>query len=209
MWITGKTAVKAAYKQLFAFNVGDGKPTWDALTFPQKICAVTPQKTADDKVVVAYMSGTSSSAKCNQLQQIDLNTGAKGWSGKVADGALFDSALSVDLSITGNTLTVGRSMSGTAYDVSSGKKLWDKEKYGAGCYPAAIRGRRQAARRRVLRRRQRHRARRGAGAGPGHRQGQVDDRRSPRAGGSSAPTPSTRSSSTSPTRKEDGGTSPR
>ncbi|WP_339129848.1 PQQ-binding-like beta-propeller repeat protein [Streptomyces sp. f51] len=140
MWITGKTAVKAAYKQLFAFNVGDGKPTWPALTFPQKICAATPQKTADDKIFIAYMSGPDSGAKCNQLQQVDLNTGAKGWSGKVADGTLFDSTISIDLSLTGKTLTVGRSMSGTGYDVASGKKLWDKRKYGAGCYPAGFAG---------------------------------------------------------------------
>ncbi|WP_369247178.1 PQQ-binding-like beta-propeller repeat protein [Streptomyces sp. R41] len=139
-WITDKAAVKAAYKQVFAYNVGDGKPTWDALTFPQKICAVTPQKTSDDKVVVAYMSGSSDSAKCNQLQEIDLDTGAKGWSGKVPEGDLFDSTLSVELSITGDTLTVGRSMSGTAFDVTSGKKLWDKGKYGSGCYPAAFAG---------------------------------------------------------------------
>ncbi|WP_328555080.1 outer membrane protein assembly factor BamB family protein [Streptomyces sp. NBC_00358] len=139
-WITGKAAVKAAYKQLFAFDVEDGKPAWPALTFPQKICAVTPQKTADDKVVIAYMSGSASSAKCNQLQQVDLNTGAKGWSGKVADGTLFDSTISVELSITGHTLTVGRSMSGTGYDVSSGRKLWDKQKYGASCYPAGFAG---------------------------------------------------------------------
>jgi len=140
MWITGKTAVKAAYKQLFAFDVGDGKPTWPALTFPQKICAVTPQKTADDKVVIAYMSSSASSAKCNQLQQIDLNTGAKGWTAQIAEGDLFDSTLSVELSITGKTLTVGRSMSGTGYDVASGKKLWDKKKYGTGCYPAGFAG---------------------------------------------------------------------
>jgi outer membrane protein assembly factor BamB len=140
LWITDKTAVKAAYKQVFAFNVGDGKPTWDALTFPQKICAVTPQKTSDDKIVIAYMSGTGDNAKCNQLQQLDLDTGAKGWSTKVPDGELFDSTLSIELSVAGDTLMVGRSMSGTAYDVSSGKKLWDKKKYGAGCYPAGFAG---------------------------------------------------------------------
>ncbi|MET8408988.1 PQQ-binding-like beta-propeller repeat protein [Streptomyces sp. NPDC005195] len=140
LWITGKAAVKAAYKQVFAYNVGDGKPTWDPITFAQKICAVTPQKTSDDKVVVAYMSGAGDGAKCNQLQQIDLATGAKGWSVKVADGALFDSTLTVELSVTGKTLMVGRSQSGTAYDVTSGKKLWDKKKYGQACYPAAFAG---------------------------------------------------------------------
>ncbi|MGV9251835.1 outer membrane protein assembly factor BamB family protein [Streptomyces sp. NPDC003697] len=140
MWITGSTAVKAAYKQLLAYAVGDGKPAWDPVTFPQKICAVTPQKSADDKVVVAYMSGASDRAKCNQLQQIDLNTGAKGWSGEVAEGALFDSTLSVELSISGRTLMVGRSQSGTAYDIGTGKKLFDKQKYGAACFPTAFAG---------------------------------------------------------------------
>ncbi|MFF4984658.1 PQQ-binding-like beta-propeller repeat protein [Streptomyces sp. NPDC001046] len=140
MWITDKTAVKAAYKQLLAFHVGDGKPAWDTVTFPQKICATTPQKTADDKIVVAYMSGSSDRAKCNQLQEIDLDTGKKGWTQKVADGALFDSTLSVELTVTGKTLMVGRSQSGTAYDVTSGKKLFDKKRYGDTCFPAAFAG---------------------------------------------------------------------
>ncbi|MFC9507918.1 PQQ-binding-like beta-propeller repeat protein [Streptomyces sp. NPDC057002] len=140
MWITDKSAVKAAYKQLFAYNVGDGQPAWDTITFPQKICATTPEKTADDKIVVAYMSGSSDRAKCNQLQEIDLNTGEKGWKEEVADGALFDSTLSVELSVTGTTLMVGRSQSGTAYDVTNGDKLFDKKRYGDSCFPAAFAG---------------------------------------------------------------------
>ncbi|GHH90607.1 outer membrane protein assembly factor BamB family protein [Streptomyces capillispiralis] len=141
MWITDKTAVKAAYKELSAYNVGDGRPTWDTIAFPHKICAVTQDKTSDDKVVIAHMSGSSDRAKCNQLQLVDLNTGEKGWTQEVADGALFDSALSIELSLTGNTLMVGRSQSGTAYDVRSGKKLFDSRKYGdAPCFPAAFAG---------------------------------------------------------------------
>ncbi|MFG2120569.1 PQQ-binding-like beta-propeller repeat protein [Streptomyces sp. NPDC048710] len=140
MWITGKTAVKAAYKQLVAYNVGNGNPTWDPIAFPQKICAVTPEKSADDKIVVAYMSGVSDRAKCNQIQQIDLNTGKKGWSGEVADGALFDSAISIELTISGKTLVVGRSQSGTAYDLETGHKLFDKKKYGTDCFPTAFAG---------------------------------------------------------------------
>ncbi|MEV7979793.1 PQQ-binding-like beta-propeller repeat protein [Streptomyces sp. NPDC086519] len=140
MWITGKTAVKAAYKQVFAYRVGNGDPAWAPITFPQKICAVTSQKSADDKVVVAYMNGTSDRAKCNQLQEIDLDTGRKGWTATVADGGLFDSALSIELTISGKTLMVGRSESGTAYDLGSGAKLYDKKKYGAACFPTAFAG---------------------------------------------------------------------
>ncbi|MFI9602674.1 PQQ-binding-like beta-propeller repeat protein [Streptomyces sp. NPDC052043] len=140
MWITDKVAVKAAYKQVFAFNVTDGKAPWEPITFPEKICAVTPQKTADDKVVVVYMSGSSDRAKCNQMQQLDLNTGKKGWSGQIEDGGLFDSAVSVVLTVSGKTLVVGRSQSGTAYDIDTGKKLYDKQRYGQACYPDGYAG---------------------------------------------------------------------
>ncbi|KOT37008.1 hypothetical protein ADK41_21340 [Streptomyces caelestis] len=141
MWVTDKTAVKAAYKELFAYDVGDGKLTWDTLAFPQKICAVTQEATSDNKVVIAHMSGSSDRAKCNQLQLVDLDTGEKGWKQEVADGALFDSVLSIEMTLTGNTLMVGRSQSGTAYDMTSGKKLFDAKKYGdAPCFPAAFAG---------------------------------------------------------------------
>ncbi|MFD5451136.1 outer membrane protein assembly factor BamB family protein [Streptomyces sp. NPDC003470] len=140
MWITDKTAVKAAYKQVFAYDVGDGKPTWDPITFPQKICAVTPEATAQNTIVVAYMSGSSDRAECNQLQQIDLATGKQGWKEEVADGELFDSTLSLELNVSGSTLMVGRSQSGTAYDVTSGKKLYDKKRYGDACFPAGFAG---------------------------------------------------------------------
>jgi outer membrane protein assembly factor BamB len=140
MWITGKAAVKAAYKQVFAFKAGDGTPAWGTVTFPQKICAVTPEKSADDKIVVAYESGTSDRAKCNKLQQLDLNTGAKGWSTTLADGALFDSTISISMSVTGRTVMVGRSQSGVALDIDSGKKLFDKTRYGSACFPTAFAG---------------------------------------------------------------------
>jgi hypothetical protein len=140
MWITDNVAVKAAYKQVFGYNVEGGNPAWDPITFPQKICAVSHQKTDDDKAVVAYMSGVSDNAKCNQLQQIDLNTGEKGWSTQVSEGALFDFTMNLGLTITGKTLVVARSQSGTAYDVDTGKKMWDKRKYGSACFPSAFAG---------------------------------------------------------------------
>ncbi|MFM9444579.1 PQQ-binding-like beta-propeller repeat protein [Streptomyces acidiscabies] len=138
MWFTGTTAVKAAYKELVGYQTADGKPAWPTVTLPQKICAATRQQTADGKVVVAYMSGVSSRAQCNQLQQIDLKTGAKGWTVKVPDGKLFDSASSISLSLAGNTVMVARSQSGAAYDVRTGKALYEKEKYGDACFPSAF-----------------------------------------------------------------------
>ncbi|QQM41442.1 outer membrane protein assembly factor BamB family protein [Streptomyces liliifuscus] len=140
MWVTDKVAVKAAYKQVFAYNVDDGKVAWPAVSFPEKICAVSPQKTSADKVFVAYKEGTKDTAECNQVVELDLATGKKGWTKEIPEGDLFDSALSLSLNIVGDTLMVGRSMSGVAYDVTSGDKLYDKKKYGASCFPSAFTG---------------------------------------------------------------------
>ncbi|WP_149829269.1 PQQ-binding-like beta-propeller repeat protein [Streptomyces tailanensis] len=140
LWVTDKVAVKAAYKQLFGFNVGDGDPAWDAIEFEGNICAVTSKATSDGHVVVASRNGTSRNASCNQLQQIDLNTGEKGWIAELGEGGLFDGTSSIGLSIAGNTLMAGRSQSGTAYDVTTGKKLWDKKDYGQSCFPDGFTG---------------------------------------------------------------------
>lgn len=141
MWVTDKTVVKPAYKQLFAYNVDDGRPTWDPISFPQQICAVTPVKSSDDKVVVAYESRNGGSTHCDQLQQIDLNTGKKGWSTKLTRGdGVFDSTVTISLTISGTTLVAGRQLSAVAYDIDTGQKLYDKKKYGAGCFPAGFAG---------------------------------------------------------------------
>jgi hypothetical protein len=140
MWVTSKTAVKAAYNELVGYDVGSSRPAWDTITFPQKICSVTAQKTADDKIVVAYQNGTTSRAKCNQLQQIDLDTGAKGWTAEIPDAGTFDTPINSDLVIAGNTLMARRSSSGVAFDVRTGAQLYEKAQYGDACFPQSFAG---------------------------------------------------------------------
>ncbi|GHH80060.1 hypothetical protein GCM10018793_34290 [Streptomyces sulfonofaciens] len=141
MWITDKVAVKAAYKQVLAYKVADGTPAYPPITLPQAICAASRQAGDGDKVVVAYKSGTTDSAKCNQLVEIDLNTGKKGWTKKIEEGALFDSTITIELSIVKDTLIVGRSQSGAAFRVSDGKALWTKkEEHDGVCFPGGFTG---------------------------------------------------------------------
>ncbi|MEU8588336.1 PQQ-binding-like beta-propeller repeat protein [Streptomyces sp. NPDC048664] len=140
MWITGRTAVKAAYNQVLAYRVGDGAPAWAPITLPQKICAVTPEKAAGDRIVVAYMSGVSDRAKCDQLQEIDLDSGRTNWSMQVPDGDGFDSASEISLSASGNVVLVGRESSGIAYDIRTRKKLWDVKGTSASCMPSGFAG---------------------------------------------------------------------
>ncbi|MCF3125596.1 PQQ-binding-like beta-propeller repeat protein [Streptomyces arenae] len=144
MWIEGDVVVKAAYKQLLAYNVKTGKVAWPAITFPQKICAATQTSTEDGKIVVAYKEGTKSNAKCNQLQVIDLKTGDKGWGKPVKEEGLFDFAMQSHLVLVGDVLMVGRDQSGTALRMSDGKKLYvaDKKEEGT-CFPNGFAGGKQ------------------------------------------------------------------
>ncbi len=120
------------------------------------------------------MSGSSDSAKCNQLQLVDLVTGEKGWTQEVADGELFDSVLSIEMALAGNTLMVGRSQSGTAYDVRTGKKLWDSSGTATPLLPPAFAGGERLIQVASCGAGRHQRARRGPRARPEHRQGQVD-----------------------------------
>ncbi|WP_447039256.1 outer membrane protein assembly factor BamB family protein [Streptomyces sp. DSM 118878] len=141
MWVEGDTVVKAAYKQLFAYKAGSGDIAWPAITFPQKICAATRTATDDGKIVVAFKEGTKSTAKCNQLQVIDLETGDKGWGKPVEQEGSFDFASQSTLTLVGDVLMVGRDQSGTALRMRDGKKLYvSKVKDEGSCYPNGFAG---------------------------------------------------------------------
>lgn len=175
MWVTDTLAAKAVYNELVAYNISDGRPSWPTIKLPQKICGASVQKSDDDKVAIAYMSGVTDRAKCNQVQQIDLKTGKKDWEKKIPEGDLFDgTGTGVELTYAGSTLMVGRQMSGLGLSVSDGKQLFEKKKYGAACFPGAFMRRRAPPGRLLLRCLHGQGARRDPGAGPGNGQGEVD-----------------------------------
>ncbi|MBM7173232.1 PQQ-binding-like beta-propeller repeat protein [Streptomyces sp. G44] len=141
MWVQGDTVVKAAYKELYAYDVKTGDTAWKPIKFPQKICAATPTATDDGKIVVAFKEGTKSTAKCNQLQVIDLKTGGKGWGKPVKQHGAFDFSMQSHLVLVGDVLMVGRDQSGTALRMSDGKQLFVAGKKDEGtCFPNGFAG---------------------------------------------------------------------
>ncbi|MEU6660685.1 PQQ-binding-like beta-propeller repeat protein [Streptomyces sp. NPDC046821] len=141
MWITDTIAAKAAYNEIVGYDIEGGRPSWPTVTLPQKICGATAQKSDEDKVAVAYMSGITDRAKCNTVEQIDLKTGKKDWEAKISEGALFDStSTGIELTYAGKTLMVGRQMSGVGLSAADGKQIFEKKKYGAACFPSAFAG---------------------------------------------------------------------
>ncbi|MCX4629458.1 PQQ-binding-like beta-propeller repeat protein [Streptomyces sp. NBC_01443] len=134
-WIVGDTVVKSVWKNLTAYGVTDGKEKW-TLAFPNPICSVTRQTTAESKTVVMFKDGDGDNATCNQMKQVDLKAGKEGWTKEVPSEGLFDIMTFPSLGITGDTVAVSRSGTASAFKVSTGDKLFGSAT-AEGCKPGS------------------------------------------------------------------------
>ncbi|WP_158858001.1 PQQ-binding-like beta-propeller repeat protein [Streptomyces sp. NRRL B-1347] len=137
----GALVVQALYDTVTAYRARDGAKAW-TLRLPDKVCDTPVDTAPGGHVVVAYGNGsTSGSGKCNQLQQIDLRTGEKGWHRELKEHDLSDSTSTVHLAMTGSTVTVGQGDIAHGYRVSDGKRLFSskRERVGA-CFLRDVAG---------------------------------------------------------------------
>ncbi|MCX5381959.1 PQQ-binding-like beta-propeller repeat protein [Streptomyces sp. NBC_00083] len=137
-WALGDTVVKAMYKEIVGYAVADGKQKW-SVPLDTPICGAAPKPTADGKVVLGVQENNTKDAKCNQLQLVDLATGKLGWKVQVQAEGLFDSMVSLDLAISGNTVAVSRMGGASGYSMTDGKKVFGNPKTG-NCHPEAYAG---------------------------------------------------------------------
>ncbi|MFJ7592020.1 PQQ-binding-like beta-propeller repeat protein [Streptomyces sp. NPDC097617] len=132
-WVVGDTVVKTVWKNLTGYSVTDGKEKW-TLPFPALICSVAPQTTAEGRTVVMYRDSEGENATCTQLRVVDLKTGKEVWSKEVPKEGLFDIFTSPTLSMIGDTVTVSRGGTASAFKISNGDKLFASPR-GEGCNP--------------------------------------------------------------------------
>ncbi|MDQ0795897.1 outer membrane protein assembly factor BamB [Streptomyces sp. B1I3] len=136
-WIVGDTLVKGMYRSVIGYSVADGKQKW-TLPLPADMCSAPGTPTADGKIVIGVMNGTTDKADCSELQMIDLNTGKAGWKKSVKKNGTWDLMSDIGLAISGDTVTVGRTSNSNAYRVSDGKELFGKPS--GNCQPFAFAG---------------------------------------------------------------------
>ncbi|MFJ8753511.1 PQQ-binding-like beta-propeller repeat protein [Streptomyces sp. NPDC102441] len=122
-WIVGDTVVKGMYRSVVGYSVADGKEKWK-LPLPADMCAAPGTATADGKIVIGVMSGTTDRANCSVLQMVDLNTGKAGWKKPIKKSGNFDMLSNIGLAISGDTVAVGRTSNSNAFRVSDGKELF-------------------------------------------------------------------------------------
>ncbi|MFF5491763.1 PQQ-binding-like beta-propeller repeat protein [Streptomyces virginiae] len=130
-WVVGDTVVKSLWRNLTGYAVTDGKEKW-TLPFPAQICSVAPQSTAEGRTVVMYRDGEGENTSCNQLRVVDLKAGKEVWSKEVPSEGVFDNFTTPTLSMIGDTVTVSRGGTASAFRISNGDKLFANP-LGDGC----------------------------------------------------------------------------
>ncbi len=138
-WLTDKVYAKSGIAEVVGYDPARGTKLW-TLKLPGPVCAATKQVTADNKTAIAFqpkMPSQNTTAGCSQIAAIDLDRGARLWTKTVKNG---DSPMTFDnVTVAQHTVALGSSSGGAAFDIDSGKVLW-QPKPGDTCYDAGYGG---------------------------------------------------------------------
>jgi hypothetical protein len=138
-WLTDKVYAKSGIAEVVGYDRNKGTRLW-TIKLPGPVCQASNHVTADGRTAIAFqpkMPPKNSSAGCSQVAAIDLNSGTKLWTKTAGSG---DQLVTWDnITVGGNTVAVGSTDGGAAFDISTGKALWTP-KATDGCYDAGYGG---------------------------------------------------------------------
>lgn len=125
-WATSKVLVKGRFDKLEAVEIGPDTEAWTKV-LPGPICGFTPLVTVDEKTAVLFRDRERGDL-CNQVGFFDLNTGEMLWRagfpGKSKLGSTMDPTT---VTMTrGVVVTSWEAKGAAAFDMRSGKKLWQR-----------------------------------------------------------------------------------
>ncbi|MGY5122814.1 outer membrane protein assembly factor BamB family protein [Streptomyces sp. 900105755] len=146
-WLTGKVYAKTGIARITGYDPDTGAKLW-TIPLSGPVCRATGHVSADGRTAVVFqprMPAKGSTAGCTQVAAIDLTTGKKLWTRTVKSG---DVPVSFDnVTVAQQTVAVGGSSGGAAFDLASGKVRWqpkaadscDDAGYGGGAKLVAVR----------------------------------------------------------------------
>ncbi|MEV8545357.1 PQQ-binding-like beta-propeller repeat protein [Streptomyces sp. NPDC051572] len=138
-WLTDKVYAKSGSAEVVGYNRDTGAKQW-TIKLPGPVCQATKHTTTDGKTAILYEPAMPTKDKpshgCSQIAAIDLNSGTKLWTKTANSG---DQAISFEnVTVSANTVAVGSTDGGAAFDISTGKVLWSPKV--ADCYDAGYGG---------------------------------------------------------------------
>ncbi|MGW3284342.1 outer membrane protein assembly factor BamB family protein [Streptomyces sp. NPDC001002] len=128
-WATGTILAKGIATRVDGYRIGDesGDKAW-TLDLGGHLCAVTDHVTADGRTAVVVQppqpEGAKSEGVCDQVVLLDLDTGKKLWQ-KTMPSARAAFVTNTNITLAKGVVAVGWGRGSVAYDMKSGKQLWN------------------------------------------------------------------------------------
>ncbi|MEU9407105.1 PQQ-binding-like beta-propeller repeat protein [Streptomyces sp. NPDC048281] len=138
-WLTDKVYAKTGIAEITGYDPDSGAELW-TIPLSGPVCRATGHVSADGRTAVVFqpkMPPKGSTAGCTQVAAVDLNTGKKLWTQTIKSGDVpvnFD-----NVTVAQQTVAVGGSSGGAAFDLASGKVRW-QPKAADSCYDAGYGG---------------------------------------------------------------------
>lgn len=135
-WLTDKAYVKTGVNEIAGYDLDKGTKLW-SVPLPGPVCEAAKFATDDHRTAVTFQASTAETAACDQVAAIDLVAGKQLWRKTVNSG---DYPIRFDnVTVSANTVALGSTSGGAAFDIDSGKVLWSP-KPADTCYDAGYGG---------------------------------------------------------------------
>ncbi|MGW7168455.1 outer membrane protein assembly factor BamB family protein [Streptomyces sp. NPDC054884] len=120
-WLTDKAYVKTGVDGITGYDQVKGTKLW-TIALPGPVCEASRFATDDHRTAIVFQASAAETARCDQIAAIDLAAGKQLWKKTVTSG---DYVIDFDnVTVSANTVAVGSSDGGAAFDIDSGKVLW-------------------------------------------------------------------------------------
>ncbi|MFG2603862.1 PQQ-binding-like beta-propeller repeat protein [Streptomyces sp. NPDC048514] len=138
-WLTDKVYAKTGVSEIVGYDPVKGTKAW-TIKLPGPVCATTDHVNSDNRTAIAYrpkQPAQGSYPGCTLVAGIDLDAGKQLWT-KSAKSGDYPVNFS-NLTVAQHTVALGSTDGGAAFDLDSGKVLW-QPKPGDTCYDAGYGG---------------------------------------------------------------------
>ena len=139
-WLTDKVYAKSGNAEINGYDPDSGAKVW-TIKLPGPVCAASPHASDSGRTAIVYEPAMPTKAKpshgCSEVSALDLAAGKLLWTKSVKSG---DQKISLNnVTTSANTVAVGSTSGGAAFDISTGKALW-APKPTDSCYDAGYGG---------------------------------------------------------------------
>lgn len=124
-WLTDKVYAKSGNAEVNGYDPDSGAKLW-TIKLPGPVCTASRHVTDSGRTAIVYEPAMPTKAEpshgCSEVAGLALDTGEQLWTKSVRSG---DQKIGIDnVTVSANTVAVGSTSGGAAFDISTGKALW-------------------------------------------------------------------------------------